>query len=206
MRIKTVLLIGAISTTSMIATSANAVDFNTTFTGDNEILNFSYAANGGTANNYDLSTLSSYGLENWGVSSSLSILGLANNTAYDFIWEVENYGGPSGFLADFTLDSTSYLSSDDNSIWSVSSDGITWSSATSYGTNATTDPNIWYSIAGIDTNAEWIWDSSNNTSGESLLFKASIITSPVPEPSTYALMLGGLGLVGFMAARRRKAS
>jgi hypothetical protein len=28
--------------------------------------------------------------------------------------------------------------------------------------------------------------------------------SPVPEPSTYALMLGGLGLVGFMAYRRRK--
>ena len=27
--------------------------------------------------------------------------------------------------------------------------------------------------------------------------------SPIPEPSTYALMLGGLGLVGFMAARRR---
>ncbi|MCF6346650.1 MAG: FxDxF family PEP-CTERM protein [Thiomicrorhabdus sp.] len=29
--------------------------------------------------------------------------------------------------------------------------------------------------------------------------------SPVPEPSSIALMLGGLGLVGFMAARRKKA-
>ena len=30
------------------------------------------------------------------------------------------------------------------------------------------------------------------------------IAQPVPEPSTIALMLGGLGLVGFMANRRRK--
>lgn len=28
---------------------------------------------------------------------------------------------------------------------------------------------------------------------------------PVPEPETYALMIGGLGVVGFMAARRRRA-
>ncbi len=31
-------------------------------------------------------------------------------------------------------------------------------------------------------------------------------TAPVPEPATYALMLGGLGLVGFMASRRRKST
>jgi hypothetical protein len=32
------------------------------------------------------------------------------------------------------------------------------------------------------------------------------LTSPIPEPETYALMLAGLGLVGFMAKRRRAVS
>lgn len=33
----------------------------------------------------------------------------------------------------------------------------------------------------------------------------NIIEAPVPEPSTYALMLGGLGVVGFLARRRKAA-
>ena len=33
-----------------------------------------------------------------------------------------------------------------------------------------------------------------------------LTVTPVPEPSTYALMLGGLGMVGFMAYRRRKTA
>jgi fibro-slime domain-containing protein len=33
----------------------------------------------------------------------------------------------------------------------------------------------------------------------------ALVTTPVPEPETYALMLAGLGMVGFMARRRRKA-
>jgi PEP-CTERM motif len=35
-------------------------------------------------------------------------------------------------------------------------------------------------------------------------YGVGLVAAPVPEPSTYALMLAGLGLVGFMARRRRE--
>lgn len=34
-------------------------------------------------------------------------------------------------------------------------------------------------------------------------FSGTINVSPIPEPETYALMLGGLGVVGFLARRRK---
>ena len=35
-------------------------------------------------------------------------------------------------------------------------------------------------------------------------YSIAAVAAPIPEPETYALMLGGLGLIGFMAARRRR--
>jgi hypothetical protein len=49
------------------------------------------------------------------------------------------------------------------------------------------------------------YDASYNSSYFSIS-EIQVSVTPVPEPSTYALMLGGLGLVGFMAARRRRTA
>jgi hypothetical protein len=32
------------------------------------------------------------------------------------------------------------------------------------------------------------------------------VAAPVPEPETYAMMMAGLGMMGFIARRRRKTS
>jgi hypothetical protein len=38
------------------------------------------------------------------------------------------------------------------------------------------------------------------------LFARDVVTTPVPEPETYAMMLAGLGMMGYMARRRRKSA
>ena len=41
--------------------------------------------------------------------------------------------------------------------------------------------------------------------GEAAASNIQVLRDPVPEPETYALMLGGLGLLGWVARRRRQA-
>jgi hypothetical protein len=84
-------------------------------------------------------------------------------------------------------------------------------------THTTAGPNNgagpWGTIGGIDSAARWVWYSSNGdtdptTPGhnhdEWLVFRIPVAAAPVPEPETWAMLLGGLGLLGF-AARRKKA-
>jgi uncharacterized protein involved in outer membrane biogenesis len=72
-------------------------------------------------------------------------------------------------------------------------------------------------VASGDLNFYFLSNSSSSGSGQAAVTKyagvwsfdaataqLSYATAPVPEAETYAMMLAGLGLVGFMVSRRRK--
>lgn len=59
---------------------------------------------------------------------------------------------------------------------------------------------IGYSTLGVAVNANGI---PNGLSHATLYAASSLPVTAVPEPSTYALMLGGLSFIGFLARRRR---
>lgn len=53
---------------------------------------------------------------------------------------------------------------------------------------------------------DWLNNGENNPAFSNLTLFARDITTPVPEPETYALMLAGFGAMGFIARRRRKTA
>ena len=79
------------------------------------------------------------------------------------------------------------------------------------------------SVAGVSNNADFAFrvvatfapgttayavsnpGSTYGTAGTWRFDMVTVNAAPVPEAQTYAMMLAGIGLVGFMAARRRKA-
>jgi hypothetical protein len=46
--------------------------------------------------------------------------------------------------------------------------------------------------------------SGNLVGNTGASFGGAVMLAPVPEPETYGMMLGGLGVLGFLARRRRK--
>ena len=51
----------------------------------------------------------------------------------------------------------------------------------------------------------WLNNGGNVPDFSNLTLFARDVTTPVPEPETYALMLAGIGAMGFVARRRKKA-
>lgn len=57
-----------------------------------------------------------------------------------------------------------------------------------------------YAGTALDTNLNLFYFDSNNVDNSGSIL---VNVTPVPEPETYAMMLGGLALMGFAARRRR---
>lgn len=69
-------------------------------------------------------------------------------------------------------------------------------------TTGSTQNLSWAGSLGAGTYTVHIWGTTvlKNTT-----YTATVSALPVPEPTTYGMMLGGLALVGAVAARRKKA-
>ncbi|HQS99771.1 MAG TPA: PEP-CTERM sorting domain-containing protein [Thiobacillus sp.] len=89
--------------------------------------------------------------------------------------------------------------------------GLNWKGAVNFSTasfSITDELYFWYVT---NSSASGAFEASYTTLAGFWTFdpetaQLTYATAPVPEAETYAMMLAGLGLVGFMAARRRKAA
>lgn len=87
-------------------------------------------------------------------------------------------------------------------IWLFDGNDTLLSQGTSLQTGAT---DVWTVAGGNLTAGDYyIRVNGNLVSDDGASFGGAMMLMPVPEPGTYGMMLGGLGILGFLA-RRRKA-
>jgi hypothetical protein len=136
------------------------------------------------------------------------------NAGTDYYLHVYGFdqGGIAGFLGQFSLSgsdhtfangSTTLLTNTANWLGNAVGFNGTYASLTDIGLNGISP---WGLRPGIDAAAHWIWSGDANSNDNSYFTTriSAVIAAPVPEPRTYAMLLGGLGLLGFMARRRQK--
>lgn len=145
----------------------------------------------------------------WRQSDSV-VLDLDPGVHY-FAWQVENLGSassgnPAGLLAEILWADQANVSSSAWEVFDVET-GALIALATEYGLNG--GANVWTSanggaVAGISTDANWIYSANNFASADaSVWIRTSISIQSVPEPGVLGLSLLGLLTIGLVLRRRR---
>lgn len=140
----------------------------------------------------------------WGATYSLPSTPIGAGTSYLHIVATD-LGGPAALIGDFALsDAGASFSNGGQSLltnttnWVVRTGSFAGADETpvSLGTNGV---GPWGFRTGIASSAEWIWDSDLCSS--CTRYFSTTMTAAVPEPQTYALLLGGLAALGWVARR-----
>lgn len=143
----------------------------------------------------------------WTTLSSFSFD--ANPGDYLYVMARDVWGSPHAWQGKFTVPvGTVYT---DTASWVATAVGSTTVNQTvisgAIWTAVTTElPNgsgPWGAIV-PDANAKWIWNSDVYAGDTTVLFRTASVVA-VPEPETYAMLLAGLGVVGWLGRRRRGA-
>jgi hypothetical protein len=97
------------------------------------------------------------------------------------LYRVGGGTGTGGTAGDTLVTSGTSLHSGEMDVWTLSSDNL---AAGDY----------------------YVLVSGNLVSDTSASFGGAVMLAPVPEPETYGMMLAGLGVLGFLARRRKQAA
>ena len=109
-----------------------------------------------------------------------------------FNFSIRNPINPAGDrIYGFELADLSNLAS------SINLNGVTLSNFRYQVTDGAGAGNSWFS-------SNWWYNDEYNHSSLSILADVRGVTTPIPEPQTYGMLLAGLGLLGFEAFRRKK--
>lgn len=118
-----------------------------------------------------------------------------NQTMFSFSLDLND----TDFLAYFTSPMnyfvTGGISSTKFTISQVTLDGTPWV--------PTTGSDISLGTLNVGPSSILVVDVTGARTGPGANFNGQLVLTPVPEPETYALLLAGLGIVGFVASRRR---
>lgn len=139
----------------------------------------------------------------WPSVFSFSAILIPGSTYYLHIAAKDIFGPPSAFLGSFSLSDADFTFANgtqslvsSSTDWEVNGTGFGPAYNTPYDGFGTNGSGLSYpTLSGIALDARWIWTGPYGTVGEA--YFTTTITA-VPEPETYAMLLAGLGLLGFM--------